>query len=64
MRNLVNAKTVSLMCREIVEDQLMMGAYEPSCADAMLRVLALDVPPLDFAKAISGVLCRRLVHEL
>ena len=55
VRDLVNAQTVSLMCREIVEDRLMISTIRAKdCADAMLRVLALDVPPLEFAKAFTG----------
>lgn len=65
VRDLVNAQTVSMMCREIVEDRLMISTIRAKdCADAMLRVLALDVPPLEFAKAVSGVLCQRLVRKL
>jgi type II secretory ATPase GspE/PulE/Tfp pilus assembly ATPase PilB-like protein len=65
IRDLVNAKMVSMMCREIVEDRLMISTIRAKdCADAMLRVLALDVPPLEFAKAITGVLSQRLVRKL
>jgi type II secretory ATPase GspE/PulE/Tfp pilus assembly ATPase PilB-like protein len=65
VRDLVNAQTVSMMCREIVEDRLMIGTIRAKdCADAMLRVLALDVPPLEFAKAVYGVLSQRLVRKL
>ena len=65
VRDLANAKVVSMMCREIVEDRLMIATIRAKdCADAMLRVLALDVPPLEFAKAIAGVLSQRLVRKL
>jgi type II secretory ATPase GspE/PulE/Tfp pilus assembly ATPase PilB-like protein len=65
VRDLVNAQTVSMMCREIVEDRLMISTIRAKdCADAMLRVLAMDVPPLEFAKAVSGILCQRLVRKL
>jgi general secretion pathway protein E len=65
VRDLVNAQTVSMMCREIVEDRLMIGTIRAKdCADALLRVLAMEVPPLEFARAISGVLCQRLVRKL
>jgi type II secretory ATPase GspE/PulE/Tfp pilus assembly ATPase PilB-like protein len=65
VRDLVNAQTVSMLCREIVEDRLMIGSIRAKdCADAMLRVLAMDVPPLEFAKAVYGVLCQRLVRKL
>ena len=33
-------------------------------AEALLRVLALGVPPADFAKAITGVVSQRLVRKL
>ncbi len=46
VRDLVNAQTVSMLCREIVEDRLMIGTIRAKdCADALLRVLAMDVPP-------------------
>ena len=65
VRDLVNAQTVSMMCREIVEDRLMISTIRAKdCAEAMLRVLALDVPPVEFAKAVSGVLSQRLVRKL
>jgi general secretion pathway protein E len=65
VRDLVNAQTVSMMCREIVEDRLMISSIRAKdCADAILRVLALDVPPLEYAKAVYGVLCQRLVRKL
>jgi type II secretory ATPase GspE/PulE/Tfp pilus assembly ATPase PilB-like protein len=65
VRDLVNAQTVSMMCREIVEDRLMISTIRAKdCADAILRVLAMDVPPLEFARAVSGVLSQRLVRKL
>ena len=65
VRDLVNAQTVSMMCREIVEDRLMIATNRAKdCADSMLRVLAMDVPPLELAKAVSCVLSQRLVRKL
>jgi type II secretory ATPase GspE/PulE/Tfp pilus assembly ATPase PilB-like protein len=65
VRDLVNAKIVSMMCREIVENRLMISTIRAKdCADALLRVLALGIPAGEFAKSISGVLCQRLIRRL
>ncbi len=65
VRDLVNAQVVSMMCREIIEKRLLIGTIRAKdCADALLRVLSIGVPPLEFAKAVSGVLCQRLVRRL
>ena len=53
------------MCEEIAENRLMIGTIRAKdCAEALLRVLALGVPAEDFAKAITAVLCQRLVRKL
>jgi type II secretory ATPase GspE/PulE/Tfp pilus assembly ATPase PilB-like protein len=65
VRDLVNGQTVSMMCQEIAESRLMIGNMRAKdCADALLRVLALGVPPTEFAQAVSGVLAQRLVRKL
>ncbi|HIQ20169.1 MAG TPA: hypothetical protein EYH34_02870, partial [Planctomycetes bacterium] len=65
VRDLVNAKTVSLMCQETINDRLMIGTVRAKdCAEALLRVLALRVPPAEFAETILGVLNQRLVRKL
>ncbi len=65
VRDLVNAETVSLMCKEIADNRLMISTIRAKdCAEALLRVLALGVPPAEFAKAVTGVICQRLVRKL
>jgi type II secretory ATPase GspE/PulE/Tfp pilus assembly ATPase PilB-like protein len=65
VRDLVNAQTVSLLCRETAENRLMIGTMRAKdSAEAMLRVLALGVPPAEFAKAVVAVVNQRLVRKL
>jgi type II secretory ATPase GspE/PulE/Tfp pilus assembly ATPase PilB-like protein len=66
VRDLVDAKTVSVLCRETaVEDRLMFGTVRAKdCAEALLRVLALGVAAEEFAGQATGVLCQRLVRKL
>jgi type II secretory ATPase GspE/PulE/Tfp pilus assembly ATPase PilB-like protein len=65
VRELVNAQTVSLMCQEIINDRLMISSVRAKdCAEALLRVLALKVPPVEFAEAAIGVLNQRLIRVL
>ena len=53
------------MCEEIAENRLMIGTIRAKdCAEALLRVLALGVPPDEFAKAITAVVSQRLVRKL
>jgi type II secretory ATPase GspE/PulE/Tfp pilus assembly ATPase PilB-like protein len=66
VRDLVNAETVSLMCQEVAKhSRLMIGSIRAKdAAEALLRVMALDVPPAEFAEAITGVIGQRLVRKL
>lgn len=65
LRDLINGETVSLMCQEIPENRLFISTVRAKdTADALLRVLALGVPPEEFAGAASGVLGQRLVRTL
>jgi type II secretory ATPase GspE/PulE/Tfp pilus assembly ATPase PilB-like protein len=65
VRDLVNAETVRLLCQQIAKDRLMIGTVRANdCAEALLRVLALGVPPAEFGPSISGVICQRLVRKL
>jgi type II secretory ATPase GspE/PulE/Tfp pilus assembly ATPase PilB-like protein len=53
------------MCDEIAENRLMISTIRAKdCAEALLRVLALGVPPADFAKAVTAVVGQRLVRKL
>lgn len=64
-RDLVNAETLGLMCRKAVEHRLLIGTIRAKdSAEALLRALALGVAPAECAKAITGVVCQRLVRKL
>ena len=54
------------MCRETVSiDRLLIGTIRAkNCTEALLRVLRLKVPLQEFAPAISGVVCQRLLRKL
>ena len=65
VRDLVNAETVSMLCEEIAENRLIISTIRAKdCAEALLRVLALGVPPAEFAKAVTAVVSQRLVRKL
>jgi len=65
VRDLVDAKTVGYLCDEIKENRLVIGTVRAKeSVEALLRVLAMKVPPGDFAPAVSGVLCQRLIRRL
>jgi len=65
IRDLVNAETVSLMCEEIEDGRLMISTIRAKdCAEALLRGLALSVPPEGFARSITAVLSQRLIRKL
>lgn len=66
VRDLVNAETVGLMCDEAEEDhRMMLGTVRAKdCAEALLRVLALGVPPAKLANQIVVVVNQRLVRKL
>ena len=65
IRDLVDAKTIGLMCEEIRENRPFISTVRAKdCAEALLRVLALRVPPKLFAKGITAVLNQRLVRKL
>ncbi len=66
VRDLPDAETVSLICRELSDsDRLVMASIRAKdCAEALLRVLMLKAPPAEVAGAVSAVLCQRLVRKL
>ena len=65
IRDFVNAQTVRMMCAEIPENRLMIGTIRAKdFAEAIYRVLAMGVPPAEFAKAITLVVGQRLVRKL
>lgn len=65
MRNLVNAETVNLLCEQYEQNRLIVGSIRArDCAEALLRVLMLKVPPARFAPVVTGVVNQRLVRKL
>jgi type II secretory ATPase GspE/PulE/Tfp pilus assembly ATPase PilB-like protein len=65
VRDLVGAETLSLLCREAGHGRMVIGTIRAKdTAEALLRVLAMKVPPAEFAKVVSGVLCQRLTRKL
>ena len=66
VRDLVNAETVGMLCQEIGKvGRLMVGTIRAKdCAEALLRVLALKVPPAEFAEQVTAVLSQRLIRRL
>jgi len=65
VRDLVNAETVQMMCEEIADNRLLIGTVRAKdAAEALLRVLALGVPPPKFSAGITAVLSQRLVRKL
>lgn len=65
VRDLVDAETVTMMCEEIDNERLLIGTVRAKdCAEALLRVLALGVPPDEFARSITAVVGQRLVRKL
>lgn len=65
IRDLVNAQTVRMLCEEVAEGRLFISTVRAkNTVEALLRVLALGVPPKEFAEAISGVVGQRLVRKL
>ncbi|MBN1588405.1 MAG: Flp pilus assembly complex ATPase component TadA [Pirellulales bacterium] len=65
MRDLIDGEVVSMLCDQAAEGRLVIGTIRAKdCAEALLRVLALKVPPKAFAKSITAVLNQRLVRRL
>jgi type II secretory ATPase GspE/PulE/Tfp pilus assembly ATPase PilB-like protein len=65
VRDLVNAETVEMLIAEVTNPRLILSTVRAKdCIDAVYRVLALGVPAADFAPALNGVLCQRLIRKL
>lgn len=65
VRDLVDAQMIGMLCDEVAEDRLIISSIRAKeCAEALLRVLVLGVPPADFAKAVIAVVNQRLVRKL
>jgi len=57
---------VAALCKELTTtERLVIGTVRArDAAEALLRVLVLGVPPADFARQASAVLCQRLLRKL
>jgi type II secretory ATPase GspE/PulE/Tfp pilus assembly ATPase PilB-like protein len=65
VRNLRDAETLKILCRQIEENRLVIGTIQgKNSVDALLRVLAIKVPADEFAPVVSGVIYSRLVRKL
>lgn len=66
VRDLVNAETVSMLCDEVASvGRLVISTIRAKdCAEALLRVLALKVPPAEFAENVTAVVSQRLIRKL
>ena len=65
VRDLVNAQTVGMLCEKSAENRLIISTVRAKdCAEALLRVLVLGVPPAEFAKVVAAVVGQRLVRKL
>lgn len=66
IRDLVDAKMLEMMFEQINENNRMFVSTvrAKDTTDALMRVLALKVPPAELAKNISAVLCQRLIRKL
>ncbi|MGD0897752.1 MAG: ATPase, T2SS/T4P/T4SS family [Thermoguttaceae bacterium] len=66
VRDLVDAAAVAVLCHEIsANERLVISTVRArDCAEALLRVVAMGVPPADFARLVTAVLCQRLVRKL
>ena len=63
--NLSDAKTVSTLCEQAIEDSLVIGTIRAKEAtEALLRVLMLEVPADQFAPVVQCVLNVRLIRKL
>jgi general secretion pathway protein E len=61
----VNAETVSWLCGEVPDGRLIISSVRAKdCAEALLRVLTLKVPPAEFAEGVTAVLGQRLIRKL
>ncbi len=65
IRDLVSGEQLSMICEEIDSERVVIGTVRAKdSAEALLRVLALKVPPQEFASKITAVINQRLVRRL
>jgi type II secretory ATPase GspE/PulE/Tfp pilus assembly ATPase PilB-like protein len=65
LRELPDADTIGFLCEQAKEDRLSVGGIRAKeCAEALLRVLVMKVPAMEFAPATIGVVNQRLIRKL
>jgi type II secretory ATPase GspE/PulE/Tfp pilus assembly ATPase PilB-like protein len=67
VRDLVNAKTVKMICDEVaLEGRMAISTIRAKdCVEALLRVYAIEKAPIpEFREQVSAVLSQRLVRKL
>lgn len=65
VRDMVNVESLSLCCREIANNRLILSTVKAKDAvEAMLRFLAMKVDPQLFASNLSAVIGQRLIRKL
>ncbi len=67
VRDLVNAKTVKMICAEIAaEGRMAIGTVRAKdCAEALLRIYGIEKAPIaEFREQVTAVLSQRLVRKL
>ena len=65
VRDLDSKETATMVCDEVANERVLVSTIRAKdSADALLRVLALGVPPAKLAKRITAVLNQRLIRKL
>lgn len=65
VRDLVDGPLVRTICQHATQNRLFVSTMRAKdAAEALLRVLALRVPPAELAQAVIGVLHQRLIRKL
>lgn len=61
-----NGETVRMLCKQVNEEQQLsfISVRAKESVEALLRVLLLKTPPVDFAKAVTCVVNMRLIRTL
>ena len=65
IRDLDSKETVSTVCDEVFNERILVSTIRAKdSADALVRVLALGVPPAKLGKSITAVVNQRLIRKL
>ena len=65
IRDLDSVETVTMVCDEVLNERILISTIRAKdSADALVRVLALGVPPAKLGKSIAAVINQRLIRKL